>query len=312
MNETKQGRPARRCGAMGSADGSVLFAGLGARCAAGGPGPDRRRRRGARSRCSPRRAATTATRRRACAEGQRYAFRLDGGPERPDPCSLWQPEGVHGPSAVVFPESVRLDATGTGRACAARTWSSTSCTSARSPPRGRSTASSPGCRDLRELGVTAVEIMPVGQFPGTPQLGLRRRAPLRGAGQLRRAARPAAARGRLPRRGPRDLPGRRLQPFRPGGELPGRVRPILQRPLQDPVGRRRQLRRARLRRGARLRAGQRPDVAGGVPLRRPAAGRRARHLRPGRAAHPPGDRGGRRRRRLDAGAGRRSSSPRAT
>ena len=37
-------------------------------------------------------------------EGQRYAFRLDGGPERPDPCSLWQPEGVHGPSAVVRPD----------------------------------------------------------------------------------------------------------------------------------------------------------------------------------------------------------------
>src|SRR5262245_21393042 len=34
-------------------------------------------------------------------EGQRYAYRLDGGPERPDPCSLWQPEGVHEPSAVV-------------------------------------------------------------------------------------------------------------------------------------------------------------------------------------------------------------------
>src|SRR5262245_12086281 len=37
------------------------------------------------------------------AEEQRYAFRLDGGPERPDPCSLWQPDGVHRPSAVVYP-----------------------------------------------------------------------------------------------------------------------------------------------------------------------------------------------------------------
>src|SRR5262245_53045155 len=36
-------------------------------------------------------------------EGQRYAYRLDGGPERPDPCSLWQPGGPHGPSAVVVP-----------------------------------------------------------------------------------------------------------------------------------------------------------------------------------------------------------------
>src|SRR5262249_50849083 len=36
--------------------------------------------------------------------GRRYAYRLDGGPMRPDPCSLWRPEGVHGPSAVVLPE----------------------------------------------------------------------------------------------------------------------------------------------------------------------------------------------------------------
>src|SRR5688500_4077655 len=36
-------------------------------------------------------------------DGQRYAFRLDGGPERPDPCSLWQPD-VHGLSVVYSPE----------------------------------------------------------------------------------------------------------------------------------------------------------------------------------------------------------------
>jgi maltooligosyltrehalose trehalohydrolase len=32
--------------------------------------------------------------------GTDYAFRLDGGPPRPDPRSLWQPHGVHGPSRV--------------------------------------------------------------------------------------------------------------------------------------------------------------------------------------------------------------------
>ncbi|MDQ1695173.1 MAG: maltooligosyltrehalose trehalohydrolase, partial [Frankiaceae bacterium] len=30
--------------------------------------------------------------------GDDYAFRLDGGDPRPDPRSLWQPQGVHGPS----------------------------------------------------------------------------------------------------------------------------------------------------------------------------------------------------------------------
>src|SRR2546423_12613248 len=38
------------------------------------------------------------------AHGQRYVYCLDGGPERPDPASLWQPDGVHGPSAVGRPE----------------------------------------------------------------------------------------------------------------------------------------------------------------------------------------------------------------
>ncbi len=33
--------------------------------------------------------------------GQRYAFSLNGGPARPDPRSPWQPDGVHGPSCAV-------------------------------------------------------------------------------------------------------------------------------------------------------------------------------------------------------------------
>ncbi|MEM1443869.1 MAG: malto-oligosyltrehalose trehalohydrolase, partial [Verrucomicrobiota bacterium] len=35
--------------------------------------------------------------------GQRYGYQLDGGPIRPDPCSLWQPEGVHEKSALYCP-----------------------------------------------------------------------------------------------------------------------------------------------------------------------------------------------------------------
>ena len=37
-------------------------------------------------------------------DGLRYAYRLDGGPPRPDPVSRWQPEGVHQPSAVFDPQ----------------------------------------------------------------------------------------------------------------------------------------------------------------------------------------------------------------
>src|SRR5687768_2291779 len=36
-------------------------------------------------------------------EGQLYTYRLNGKDEPPDPCSLWQPDGVTGPSAVVRP-----------------------------------------------------------------------------------------------------------------------------------------------------------------------------------------------------------------
>ena len=37
-------------------------------------------------------------------EGQRYGFRLNDGPLRPDPASRSQPDGVHRPSAVFCPE----------------------------------------------------------------------------------------------------------------------------------------------------------------------------------------------------------------
>ncbi|NND97045.1 MAG: malto-oligosyltrehalose trehalohydrolase [Pirellulaceae bacterium] len=36
-----------------------------------------------------------------CAAGDRYFYRVDGGPPRPDPASRFQGEGVHGPSSVV-------------------------------------------------------------------------------------------------------------------------------------------------------------------------------------------------------------------
>ena len=103
-------------------------------------------------------------------DGQLYAFRLDGGPERPDPCSQWQPQGVDGPSAVVFPSPF--------------TWTDQDWKGVPRPelvfyeihvgtftPEGTFEAIIPRLRDLRELGITALEIMPVGQFPGTRNWG---------------------------------------------------------------------------------------------------------------------------------------------
>jgi maltooligosyltrehalose trehalohydrolase len=102
-------------------------------------------------------------------EGTRYRYRLDGDSQFPDPASRLQPEGVHGPSAVVGTEfdwrvdrwtAPRLDEyviyelhvgtftdEGTLDAAAAR------------------------LNELSALGITAVELMPVAQFPGERNWG---------------------------------------------------------------------------------------------------------------------------------------------
>ena len=54
----------------------------------------------------------------------------------------------------------------------------------------------PRLAGLRELGVTAIELMPVATFPGEPRLGLRRALFLRAASGLRRPGRARAARRR--------------------------------------------------------------------------------------------------------------------
>jgi maltooligosyltrehalose trehalohydrolase len=104
------------------------------------------------------------------AEGQRYAYRLDGGPERPDPASRWQPDGVHQASAVLRPEAF--------------VWSDQAWTGVPREdlvfyelhvgtftPEGTFAAIIPRVPALRDLGVTALELMPVAQFPGTRNWG---------------------------------------------------------------------------------------------------------------------------------------------
>lgn len=96
--------------------------------------------------------------------GALYKYRLDSG-SFPDPASRFQPEGPHGPSQVVDPAAFKwtdqdwkgvsvkdlviyemhlgtFTAEGTWRAAAAQ------------------------LKELRDLGITAVEIMPIADFPG--------------------------------------------------------------------------------------------------------------------------------------------------
>jgi maltooligosyltrehalose trehalohydrolase len=103
-------------------------------------------------------------------EGQRYAYRLDGGPERPDPASLWQLEGVHGPSAVVRPERFAwTDGAWQGVRRQALVFYELHVGTF--TPEGTFEAIIGRLGQLRELGVTAIELMPVAQFPGTRDWG---------------------------------------------------------------------------------------------------------------------------------------------
>lgn len=104
------------------------------------------------------------------AAGTRYLYLLDDGSLRPDPASRFQPEGVHGPSQVVDP---------TGYPWRDSAWKGMpleryliyelhvgTFTTA-----GTFEALIPHLDYLLELGVTAIELMPVAQFPGTRNWG---------------------------------------------------------------------------------------------------------------------------------------------
>ena len=118
-----------------------------------------------------------------------------------------------------------------GAAAAPAIASSTSCTSARSRRKERSPAPRRGSTTLRDLGVTAIEIMPVADFPGARNWGydgVCLFAPSRAYGHpddLRRARR-SRARAR-----PGGRPRRRLQPPRARGRLPAGVQPATTSPI---------------------------------------------------------------------------------
>ena len=109
------------------------------------------------------------------AAGADYAFVLMGADGVPgdavaDPVSRWQPRGVHGPSRVVDPRAFRwTDEEWRGVEMAdlviyelhVGTFSA----------EGTFDGAIPHLRELRELGVTAIELMPVAEFPGRRNWG---------------------------------------------------------------------------------------------------------------------------------------------
>jgi maltooligosyltrehalose trehalohydrolase len=97
--------------------------------------------------------------------GARYLYRIDNVEDRPDPASHFQPLGVHGPSAVVaHDEFVWSDHDWTGvpqeRLVIYELHTGVF------TPEGTFDAIIPRLPELRALGVTAIELMPVAEFPG--------------------------------------------------------------------------------------------------------------------------------------------------
>ncbi len=97
--------------------------------------------------------------------GALYTYRLDGGALRPDPCARFQPHGPHEPSMVIDP--------------VAYAWHDSSWPGITLPGQviyelhvgtftadGTLDAAARELAELRRLGVTLVELMPIAEFPG--------------------------------------------------------------------------------------------------------------------------------------------------
>ncbi len=103
-------------------------------------------------------------------EGDRYLYVLNSEQERPDPASRFQPEGVHGPSAVVDPSAFPWTDQG-WRGLARDQLVIYELHVGTFTREGTFQALIPLLDYLRVLGVTAIELMPVAQFPGTRNWG---------------------------------------------------------------------------------------------------------------------------------------------
>jgi maltooligosyltrehalose trehalohydrolase len=100
----------------------------------------------------------------------RYFYRIDSEKERPDPASHFQPMGVHGPSQLIDHRSFKWEDNG---------WHIFPLSEmiiyelhvGTFTDKGTFDAIIPHLSDLIDLGVNAIEIMPVSQFPGDRNWG---------------------------------------------------------------------------------------------------------------------------------------------
>lgn len=104
------------------------------------------------------------------AEGTDYLFVLDGDRLRPDPVSRWQPDGVHGASRVVSPRSFQWsDSAWEG--IPLKDFITYELHTGTFTPEGTFEGAIEHLPYLREVGITAVDLMPVAEFPGDRNWG---------------------------------------------------------------------------------------------------------------------------------------------
>ena len=102
----------------------------------------------------------------AAGDGARYRYRIDGQHEVPDPASRWQPEGVHGPSALY-----RDAYAWRNRQWRGRPWHEAVVYELHVGACGGYAGVRAQLPRLAALGITAIELMPLAQFPGSRNWG---------------------------------------------------------------------------------------------------------------------------------------------
>jgi maltooligosyltrehalose trehalohydrolase len=102
-----------------------------------------------------------------CGPGALYRYRLDADLAVPDPASRWQPQDVHGPSAVFDPCAYHwINSHWHGRR-----WEETVLYELHVGAMGGYNGVKARLPELAKLGITAIELMPLNDFPGRHNWG---------------------------------------------------------------------------------------------------------------------------------------------
>ena len=102
--------------------------------------------------------------------GDLYRFVINNEKQRPDPVSRSQPLGVHGPSQIIDPDSF-VWSDHDWRGIPLRDFIFYEVHTGTFTSEGTFEAAISRIRSLKELGITAIELMPVAEFPGSRNWG---------------------------------------------------------------------------------------------------------------------------------------------